>query len=286
MSAQLLAGRDVAGRLRGEIALQVREFNAATGVTPGLAIILVGDDAPSQVYVRTKLQACREAGIAGNLYHFPTDAGHDAVAAKVAALNEDPRVHGVIIQWPVPPQVDYDALIDSLLPVKDVDGFHPTNVGLLAAGRRAHIPATPAGILRLLAAYDIDVAGRHAVVVGRSRIVGRPMAALLVQRDATVTTCHSRTIDLAAHTRQADLLIVAAGRLHLIAGDMVKPGAVVIDVGMNRAADGRLAGDVDFDSVAPVASAITPVPGGVGPMTVAMLLHNTLEAARWLSGGS
>ncbi|HLS88045.1 MAG TPA: bifunctional methylenetetrahydrofolate dehydrogenase/methenyltetrahydrofolate cyclohydrolase FolD [Sphingobacteriaceae bacterium] len=286
MSALLLNGRETAARVRQEIKQQVEAFSAQTGTTPGLAIILIGDDPASQVYVNTKIKACQEAGIDGRLHHFPADAAHEEVAARIQALNDDPRVHGVIVQWPVPAQIDYDALIDALDPRKDVDGFHPHNVGLAVAGRRAHVPATPTGIMQLLAAYDIQVAGRHAVVIGRSRIVGKPMAALLVNNHATVTICHSRTENLADHTRRADLLVVAAGRLHLVDGPMVKPGAVVVDVGMNRTPDGKLAGDVDFASASAVAGAITPVPGGVGPMTVAMLLQNTLDAARWLHGST
>lgn len=286
MSALLLNGRETAAQVRQEIKEQVEAFTAATGVAPGLAIILIGDDPASQVYVNTKLQACQEAGIQGQLHHFPAHVEHGEVAARIQALNDDPQVHGVIVQWPVPSQIDYDALIDALDLRKDVDGFHPHNVGLALAGRRAHVPATPAGVMRLLATYEIDVAGRHAVVIGRSRIVGKPMAALLVNNHATVTICHSRTPDLAEHTRRADLLVVAAGRLHLVDGTMVKPGATVIDVGMNRTPEGKLAGDVDFASAAAVAGAITPVPGGVGPMTVAMLLQNTLDAARWLHGST
>lgn len=286
VSALLLNGRETAAKVRQEIKEQVEAFAAAAGTAPGLAIILIGDDPASQVYVNTKIKACREAGIDGRLHHFPAEVEHEEVAARIQALNDDAGVHGVIVQWPVPPQIDYDALIDALDPRKDVDGFHPHNVGLVVAGRRAHVPATPAGIMRLLKEYDVDVAGRHAVVIGRSRIVGKPMSALLVNNHATVTICHSRTENLPEHTRRADLLVVAAGRLHLVDGPMVKPGAVVIDVGMNRTPDGKLAGDVDFASAAGVAGAITPVPGGVGPMTVAMLLQNTLDAARWLHGST
>lgn len=286
MSALLLSGREVASKFRADLAVQIKQFQQTTGITPGLAVILVGDDAASQVYVRTKIKAGDEVGINGQLHHFAAHATQAEVEERLAQLNADENVHGIIVQWPVPPQIDYDVLIDGLLPDKDVDGFHPTSVGMMAAGRRAHLPATPAGIFRLLQAYNLEVAGRHAVVVGRSRIVGRPLALMLMQRDATVTICHSRTRDLAGHTRQADLLVVAAGRAGLVTADMVKPDAVVVDVGVNRTADGTLAGDIDFHAVAAVAKAVTPVPGGVGPMTVAELLHNTFEAAQWLHSGT
>lgn len=283
MPAEILDGRALAAQVREEVAAQVADFRTATGITPGLAVVLVGDDPASQVYVRSKMRECERAGLRAELHHLPADARQDAVEAKLRELSGDPDVHGILLQWPVPPGLNYAQLIDAIAPIKDVDGFHPVNAGRLLEGRPRFVPCTPLGIMRMLDAYGIEVAGRHAVVVGRSPIVGRPMAALLLAHDATVTVCHSRTRDLASLTRQADVLIVAVGRPGLIGPDHVKPGAAVIDVGINRLPGGRLVGDVDFEAVRPVAGWLTPVPGGVGPMTVAMLLHNTCEAARWIS---
>lgn len=283
MPAEILDGRALAAQVREEVAAQVADFRTATGITPGLAVVLVGDDPASQVYVRSKMRECERAGLRAELHHLPADARQDAVEAKLRELSGDPDVHGILLQWPVPPGLNYAQLIDAIAPIKDVDGFHPVNAGRLLEGRPRFVPCTPLGIMRMLDAYGIEVAGRHAVVVGRSPIVGRPMAALLLAHDATVTVCHSRTRDLASLTRQADVLIVAVGRPGLIGSDHVKPGAAVIDVGINRLPGGRLVGDVDFEAVRPVAGWLTPVPGGVGPMTVAMLLHNTCEAARWIS---
>ena len=283
MPAAILDGRALARRLRESLAAQVADFRTATGVVPGLAVVLVGDDPASQVYIRAKMRECERAGIRAELHHLPADARQDAVEAKLRELNGDPEVHGILLQWPVPAGLDYAHLIETIAPIKDVDGFHPVNAGRLFEGRPRFVPCTPLGILRLLQEHGIALRGRHAVVVGRSPIVGRPMAALLLAHDATVTICHSRTQDLKAHTRQADVLIVAVGRPRLITADHVKPGAVVIDVGINRLPDGQLVGDVDFDAVREVAGFLTPVPGGVGPMTIAMLLHNTFEATRWIS---
>ncbi|MFO7245564.1 MAG: bifunctional methylenetetrahydrofolate dehydrogenase/methenyltetrahydrofolate cyclohydrolase FolD [Thermaerobacter sp.] len=286
MAAQILDGRALADRVRQEVAARVADFRSSTGITPGLAVVLVGDDPASQVYIRAKMRECERAGLRAELHHLPADARQDAVEAKLRELNSDPDVHGILLQWPVPSGLDYGQLIEAIAPIKDVDGFHPVNAGRLLEGRPRFVPCTPLGILRLLEAYDIPVAGRHAVVVGRSPIVGRPMAALLLAHDATVTICHSKTPDLASFTRQADVLVVAVGRPGLIGPQHVKPGAAVIDVGINRLPGGRLVGDVDFEAVRDVAGWITPVPGGVGPMTVAMLLHNTCEAARWITQGS
>ena len=283
MPAQVLDGRELARRVREELASAIDDFQTAEGVTPGLAVVLVGDDPASQVYIRTKMRECERVGIRAELHHFPSDVSQDAVENRLRELNADPDVHGILLQWPVPPGLDYGRLIETIAPIKDVDGFHPVNAGRLLAGQPRFVPCTPLGILHLLQAHGIPIAGRHAVVVGRSLIVGRPMAALLLAHDATVTICHSRTRDLAEHTRRADILVVAVGRAGFIGADHVKPGAAVIDVGINRLEDGRLVGDVDTEAVAAVAGAITPVPGGVGPMTVAMLLKNTFEAARWIS---
>lgn len=268
---------------RERLAAEVADFRTATGITPSLAVVLVGDDPASHVYIRAKMREADRAGLRAELHHLPADARQDAVEARLRELSGDPDVHGILLQWPVPPHLNYAELIEAIAPNKDVDGFHPVNAGRLLEGRPRFVPCTPLGILRLLEAYDIPVAGRHAVVVGRSPIVGRPMAALLLAHDATVTICHSRTQDLASLTRQADVLVVAVGRPRLITAGHVKPGAAVIDVGINRLPGGELVGDVDFEDVRPVAGWLTPVPGGVGPMTVAMLLHNTCEAARWIS---
>lgn len=281
MSALILDGKDLASRVREDLAGQIAQLRQEAGIVPGLAVILVGDDPASQVYVRNKLRACEQVGINARLHHLPADSTQEAVAGTIQACNDDPSVHGILLQWPVPAGLDYRALIEMISPAKDVDGFHPINGGYLMAGEPRFISCTPLGIMHMLEAYDIDVAGKHAVVVGRSLIVGRPMALLLLAQDATVTICHSRTRDLSQHTRQADILVVAVGRPKMIGAGDVKPGATVIDVGINRLDDGSLVGDVDTQAIAQVAGAITPVPGGVGPMTVAMLLKNTVEAARW-----
>ena len=292
--AGLIDGRSLARSIRVEVAADVAALKAR-GVTPGLAVVLVGDDPASSVYVGAKEKASREAGMAGETIRLPATCSQAELLALVARLNDDARVHGILVQMPLPAQIDPDAVIHQIRPDKDVDGFHPVNVGKLLIGRGdGFAPWTPAGVQRLLRAYGVATRGAECVVVGRSTIVGKPMAALMMQAgagaDATVTVCHSRTRDLAAHTRRADILIVAAGRPRMITADMVKSGAVVIDVGMNRIPDEhtasgtRLVGDVDFDGVRQVASLITPVPGGVGPMTIAMLLHNTVRAAQRTHG--
>lgn len=281
MSATILDGRALAQQVGRGLGTEIAAFSAAHGFRPGLAVVLIGDDPASLVYVRSKLRQCENAGINAALHHLPATTAQETALAKLQELNADPAVHGILLQWPVPAGLDYAELIEAIDPRKDVDGFHPLNSGRLFEGRPLFVPCTPLGIMRLLDEHGYEVAGRHAVVVGRSPIVGRPMAAVFLTRDATVTVCHSRTEDLAKHTRSADVLVVAAGKPGLIGAEHVRPGAIVIDVGINRLADGKLAGDVDFDAVRPLAEAITPVPGGVGPMTVAMLLHNTLEAARW-----
>ncbi len=288
--AQLIDGTALARLIRDEVAAEVAGLRTL-GVVPGLVVVLVGEDPASAVYVGAKETASREAGMAGDTIRLAATTTEAELLALVERLNADQGVHGILVQMPLPRQIDPDTVIRHIDPLKDVDGFHPVNVGKLLIGHLdGFVPCTPSGVQRMLVHYGVETRGAECVVIGRSTIVGKPMAALMVQAgvgaDATVTTCHSRTRDLASHTRRADILIVAAGRARMITGEMVKPGAVVIDVGMNRIADAstrsgtRLVGDVDFDSVREVASLITPVPGGVGPMTIAMLLRNTARAAR------
>ena len=290
MPAELIDGVAIARSIREEAARDAALLTER-GVRPGLAVVLVGEDPASTVYVRSKGKACDEAGIHSVTVRLPAVSSQSELLDVVATLNRDPLVHGILVQMPLPKQLDADAVIRSIDPRKDVDGFHPVNVGKLLIGERdGFVPCTPAGIQELLRRSGVETSGADCVIVGRSNIVGKPMAALLIQDAAgangTVTVCHRHTRDLASHVRRADIVIAAAGRAGLITGDMVKPGAVVIDVGMNRIADAaaprryRLVGDVDFDSVKEVASKITPVPGGVGPMTIAMLLANTVKAAR------
>jgi methylenetetrahydrofolate dehydrogenase (NADP+)/methenyltetrahydrofolate cyclohydrolase len=283
----IIDGTAVAKRMRGRVAEQVRAL-VAKGTTPGLHVVLVGDDPASAAYVMSKGKACAEAGINGVTTRMPASTSEEELLAVVDKLNDDPAVHGILVQMPLPKQIDAEAVIHRIDSRKDVDGFHPVNVGKLLIGHPdAFAPCTPAGVMILLREYNVKTAGANVVVIGRSNIVGKPMSSLLMQPgvDATVTVCHSRTRDLAAHTRQADIVIAAVGRPAMLTGDMVKPGAVVIDVGINRVDDKsvpkgyRLVGDVNFESVQPVASLITPVPGGVGPMTIAMLLENTLRSA-------
>lgn len=278
MTATLLDGKALAARVRA----QARETLAGLGVRAGLAVVLVGDDPASRVYVRNKVRACEETGIRSEMHAFPASAGENEVLERVLALNRDPGIHGILVQLPLPAGINSERVLAAVSPHKDVDGFHVENLGALVAGRARFVPCTPAGVLRLLQHANVPIAGRHAVVIGRSTIVGKPAALLLLQRDATVTICHSKTPDLAAHARQADILVAAVGRAKLVTADMVKSGACVIDVGMNRLPDGSLAGDVDFAAVKDIAGWITPVPGGVGPMTVAMLMENTVAAARAL----
>ncbi len=271
-------GKEVARRVRAEVAERSAKRAQAQGA-PGLAVVLVGDAPASHVYVGRKEKAAAKAGIQGTTHRLPESASTDEVLALVAKLNADDAVHGILVQLPLPQGVDTERVLDSVLPSKDVDGFHPANAGLLASGLDAIAPCTPSGIMRMLDEYGVDCSGKDAVVIGRSRIVGRPMAALLTNANATVTICHSRTADLRAHARRADILIVAVGRPEMVTADWVKPGAVVVDVGINRTEAGTLVGDVDFASVAKVAGHLTPVPGGVGPMTIATLLSNTCDLA-------
>ena len=296
MTAKILDGKALAEEIRGEVATGVAEMKQKHGVTPGLAAVLVGDDPASAIYVRNKRRACDEVGMVSDTFLMPADSTNEQVLARVQALNGDPRFHGILVQLPMPPQIDERLIIESLDPTKDVDGLHPFNVGKLVQGRADFVPGTPAGIQQILLRNGHDPAGANVVVCGRSDIVGKPMALLLMQRadgaNATVTVCHTRTKNLAEITRQADILVAAIGRPSAITADMIKEGAVVIDVGINRVDDAsqkrgyRLEGDVDFDAVSEKASAITPVPGGVGPMTIAMLLVNTLTATRLSIHGS
>jgi len=283
VTATILDGKALAAEIRAEIGQQVAEFRAATGVVPCLAAVLVGDDPASQVYVRNKRQACERSGLVSRLHPLPATTSEADLLALIGQLNDDPAVHGVLVQLPLPKGIDETRILDAVNPIKDVDAFHPQNVGLIVQGRPRFLPCTPHGVQQLLLRHKIPIAGSHVVVLGRSEIVGKPMAIMLMQRnrggDATVTVCHSRTKDLPAMTRQADILIVAIGKAQFVTAEMVKPGAVVIDVGINRTEAG-LVGDVDFEPVRQVAGQITPVPGGVGPLTIAMLLHNTLTAAR------
>lgn len=283
MSAQLIDGKAIAQQVRAEVAEEVRAWVEAGHRRPGLATVLVGNDPASAVYVGGKQKACREAGIEGFDFRLDHDASQDEVESVLSELNEDPRVSGILLQLPPPPQIDGPALTELISPAKDVDGLTPASAGLLAKGRPGLTPCTPSGVMELLRRHDVDLRGAEAVVIGRSDLVGRPLASLLLQADATVTVCHSRTRDLPAVCRRADVLIAAVGRPGMVQGDWISEGATVIDVGINRTESG-LVGDVDFDEASRRAGLITPVPGGVGPMTIAMLLRNTLAAARAQAG--
>ncbi len=274
----LIDGKKWAAVSRATTAEEVQRLHAE-GVRPMLVVVLVGEDPASQVYVRGKEKAAVAAGIVSRVVRFPASVDASTLLAHIEHLNRDDDVHGILVQLPLPAHIDEQTVIATMAPDKDVDGFHMENVGKLSIGASGFVPCTPLGVMQLLKYENIEVAGKHALVIGRSNIVGKPMAQLLLQANATVTVCHSRTQRLSELTRQADILVVAIGRSNLVTGDMVKPGAIVIDVGMNRV-DGKLTGDVDFASVEPVAGAITPVPKGVGPMTIAMLLHNTVRAAK------
>ncbi len=286
MAARILDGKALAQTMKDRIAGEVGELRGRTGRVPGLTVVLVGDNPASQVYVRNKQNSCKAAGMRGTLLRLPGDVEESKLLATIDDLNADPDVHGILVQLPLPPQIDDRKVIERVDPRKDVDGFHPENAGLLAIGHPRFVPCTPLGIRELLIANGIETKGAHAVILGRSQIVGKSMALLLLQKgaggDATVTVCHSGSRDVDEHTRRADILIAAIGRAKHVKGDAIKPGAVVIDVGMNRRADGSLCGDVDYEGASKVASWITPVPGGVGPMTVALLLRNTLDAFRRL----
>jgi methylenetetrahydrofolate dehydrogenase (NADP+)/methenyltetrahydrofolate cyclohydrolase len=278
MVTNILDGKKLGLELQAQLKDSVRQL-AERGIEPALCVILVGEDAASQVYVRNKVQACERTGIRSQLIRYPGDTEAAVVLARIAELNADPAIHGILVQLPLPRQFDEKDILAAISAEKDVDGFHVENVGALTQGAPRFIPCTPYGVMKLLEKAQVDLRGKEAVIVGRSNIVGKPMAALLLAKGATVTICHSQTVDLAAHTRRADVLVAAVGRPLMISGAMIKPGAVVIDVGINRQDNGRLCGDVDFPSASSVASLITPVPGGVGPMTITMLLTNTVEAA-------
>ncbi|MEC8554197.1 MAG: bifunctional methylenetetrahydrofolate dehydrogenase/methenyltetrahydrofolate cyclohydrolase FolD [Planctomycetota bacterium] len=293
MTATVLDGKATAATIRGEIAQEVSEWLAEGNPQPVLAAILVGEDPASQVYVRNKERACEKVGMGSRLIRLPKTTSTEELLKLLDELNNDAAVSGILVQLPLPKQIDAQRVLDAVTPLKDVDAFAPENVGLLVQGRPRYLPCTPHGVMQILARYGCELAGRHVVVVGRSDIVGKPMANMLVQRDmgfgpkfanATVTVCHSHSEDLAAITRNADVLIAAVGRPKLVTQDMIKPGAVVIDVGINRIDEG-LVGDVDYEALLDVASAITPVPGGIGPLTIAMLLRNTLTAAKIAVGG-
>jgi methylenetetrahydrofolate dehydrogenase (NADP+)/methenyltetrahydrofolate cyclohydrolase len=279
MAAQILDGKSLAAQVRAGVKQKVARL-AQRGMRPGLAVILAGDDPASKVYVRNKVRACEETGVRSSLFEFPAAVTEAELLGRVSSLNRDSSVHGILVQLPLPRQVDALRVLDAVSPAKDVDGFHDSNLGALLAGKPGLVPCTPAGVMRLLDHAQVPLAGRRAVVIGRSNIVGKPLALLLLQRDATVTICHSRTREIESIAREADILVAAIGRPKLVGAEMVKPGACVIDVGVNRLPDGTLAGDVDFHAVQNVAGWITPVPGGVGPMTIAMLLENCLYAAQ------
>lgn len=277
--ATVIDGKGLAAKMRAEAAKDVAALKRA-GVNPGLAVVLVGDDQASATYVRSKLRDCEECGIASFDYKLPADASQDEILQLVRNLNDDPKITGILVQMPLPSHLDAEEIIEAVSPLKDVDGFHPTSLGRLVRGLPGLRPCTPAGIMVMLDEYNIELAGKNAVIVGRSSIVGKPMAHMLLERDATISVAHSRTRNLDEICRSADILVVACGIARLVKGDWVRPGATVIDVGMDRDEDGRLCGDVDYDDVFNVAGAITPVPGGVGPMTRAMLMSNVVTAAR------
>ena len=275
--AEIISGKETAAKIRERLRAQIDQLRQK-GYQPGLAVVIVGDDPASQVYVRNKEKACKEVGIAAQTFALPKETTQQELMALIDTLNARSDVHGILVQLPLPRHLDEHQVINAILPEKDVDAFHPVNVGKIMIGDFDYVPCTPAGVMALLEEAQIDVSGKRAVVIGRSNIVGKPQAMLLLHKNATVTICHSKTQHLEEITRQADIIVVAIGKAHFLRGDMVKDGVVVIDVGMNRLENGKLAGDVDFDTVAPKASYITPVPGGVGPMTITMLLQNTVTA--------
>lgn len=278
--AEIIDGKEVAQHIRKEVSEEVRKLKEKTGIVPGLAAVLVGSNPASEIYVRNKRKACGEAGIYSEEYKLPEETTESDLLSLIKELNEDKKIHGILVQLPLPKHINEAKILRAVSPSKDIDGFHPENVGYLVEGNPRFIPCTPHGIIKLLDYYKIEMQGKEAVVVGRSNIVGKPVSLLLLHRHATVTICHSRTKPLEDVTRRADILVAAIGRANFITGDMVKEGVVVIDVGINRNPDGKLTGDVDFEKVKEKASYITPVPGGVGPMTIAMLLWNTWSSAK------
>ncbi|MBQ7974658.1 MAG: bifunctional methylenetetrahydrofolate dehydrogenase/methenyltetrahydrofolate cyclohydrolase FolD [Clostridia bacterium] len=275
--AKLLLGKEVSARIKGELREEVAQLKEK-GINPGLAVIIVGDDPASRVYVNNKKKACEECGIYSEEYALPAETSEKDLLDLIEVLNGNDKISGILVQLPVPKHIDEKKVIEAISPIKDVDAFHPVNVGKIMVGDFDFVPCTPAGVMELIKESGIDVAGKECVVVGRSNIVGKPQAMLLLHKNGTVTICHSRTKDLAAKTREADILVVAVGIPNFVTGDMIKPGAVVIDVGINRVAEKKLVGDVEFETAEKVAGAITPVPGGVGPMTIAMLMKNTVKA--------
>lgn len=278
--AEIIDGKAVSAKVRAQIKTDSEEFEKSTGIKPGLAVIIVGEDPASKIYVRNKAKACEEVGFYSEVYELPEDTTERALLDLVHSLNHNNLIHGILVQSPLPKHLDEALIVNNISPEKDVDAFHPENVGRIMIGEYSFLPCTPAGIMELMAQYKIDISGKDCVVIGRSNIVGKPMAMLLLHANGTVTVCHSRTADLAQHTKRADIVVVAVGKPKFLKGDMIKDGAVVIDVGMDRDENGKLCGDADFESCAQKASYITPVPGGVGPMTITMLMKNTLTAAR------
>lgn len=278
--AQRIDGKAVAGKLKTEMAEEIKRMEEETGVVPGLAVVLVGDDGPSQIYVKNKEKACQEVGIYSEVYRLPQQTTQQEVLDVIGVLNGRSDIDGILVQLPLPKQIDENAVIEAISPNKDVDGFHPMNVGKGRIGQESFLPATAYGIVELLKQYQIPIDGKHCVIVGRSNIVGKPAATLMLQENATVTVCHTHTANLKELCLQADILIAAAGKAGLVTGDMVRDGAVVIDAGMNRDENGKLCGDVDFEAAEQKAAFITPVPGGVGPMTITMLLRNTINSAK------
>lgn len=278
--AKIINGKEVSAQVREELKLEVEKLVKEHGVRPGLAVIIVGDDPASKVYVNNKEKGCLEVGFYSEVYRLPAETTQEELLALVDRLNKDDKIHGILCQLPLPKHLDENAVILAINPEKDVDAFHPVNVGRIMIGDYSFLPCTPAGVMKLVESTGVDITGKECVVIGRSNIVGKPQAMLMLHKNATVTICHSRTKNLADVTKRADILVVAIGKADFVTGDMVKDGAIVIDVGMNRKADGKLTGDVDFASVEPKASYITPVPGGVGPMTISMLLTNTMTAAK------
>ena len=283
MAAEIISGKVVAAEIRGQLKEEVAGLKEQ-GIHPGLAVILVGEDPGSQSYVKGKARGCEEVGLYSEVILKEETISQEELLREINRLNEDPKVHGILVQLPLPKHISENAVIDHIAPEKDVDGFTPVNVGNLVIGGDCYLPCTPHGIIELIKRSGRDIAGKHAVVIGRSNIVGKPVSLLLLQENATVTIAHSRTVNLAAVSREADILVVAVGRPKMVGADFVKPGAVVIDVGVNRGEDGKLVGDVDFEAVKDIASFLTPVPGGVGPMTITMLLKNTVEAAKRICG--
>ncbi|RUT47757.1 bifunctional methylenetetrahydrofolate dehydrogenase/methenyltetrahydrofolate cyclohydrolase FolD [Paenibacillus anaericanus] len=283
MTAQLISGKQISEEIRGGLRKEVEQL-LSQGLTPGLAVVLVGEDPASQVYVRNKEKACQDLGFYSEVHRLPASTSEEDLLVLVDKLNHQDSIHGILVQLPLPQHIHEKSVIDAISVKKDVDGFHPVNVGNLMIGDDSLLPCTPAGVIELIKRAGIDISGKHAVVIGRSNIVGKPVSLLLQRENATVTMCHSRTANMKELTKQADILVVAIGRANFVDASFVKPGAVVIDVGMNRLDNGKLAGDVDFESVKEISGPITPVPGGVGPMTITMLMMNTVLAAKRLKG--